>query len=367
MTQQFQPESENSPADQPAFVDPKPTDFSEEQFAASADAPAGQPHFALTNADEDSGQAKELAARGQAAANNSARESPESSSVSGSWRQEVAERVSIYRSRRRPRGPRYPSLHLNFEPQPLPYKEDPEIVAAFAHADEGSCARQPEQPAPISNPQPPDERTNVILFPRPVIAPPAVSDELAEPVQDLLRIIEAPELVPPPPALGGILIPEEQENVSERRPGFEIPLQSARMSRRLVAAAIDAIIVLSAVALFAYVFFEITAVRLPVRSVMLAVGGLAVLCWAGYQYLLIVYAGSTAGLKLTRLHLARFDGGSTSRNLRRWRVLASILSGASLGLGFAWCFLDEDQLCWHDRITKTYVAPSDIAKSTRNR
>ena len=38
----------------------------------------------------------------------------------------------------------------------------------------------------------------------------------------------------------------------------------------------------------------------------------------------------------------------------RWR---RILSALSLGLGYAWCMLDEDQLCWHDRITKTHSAP----------
>jgi hypothetical protein len=28
----------------------------------------------------------------------------------------------------------------------------------------------------------------------------------------------------------------------------------------------------------------------------------------------------------------------------------------TLGLGYAWCFLDEDELSWHDRITKTHFA-----------
>jgi hypothetical protein len=55
--------------------------------------------------------------------------------------------------------------------------------------------------------------------------------------------------------------------------------------------------------------------------------------------------------------LARFDGSPASRPLRRWRVLASYLSAASLGMGYAWVFLDEDVLCWHDRITHTYLAP----------
>jgi hypothetical protein len=79
--------------------------------------------------------------------------------------------------------------------------------------------------------------------------------------------------------------------------------------------------------------------------------------WGAYQYLLLVYAGSTPGLRLARLELARFDGSPAGRRLRRWRVLASFLSAASLGMGYAWVFLDEDALCWHDRITHTYLAP----------
>jgi hypothetical protein len=26
-------------------------------------------------------------------------------------------------------------------------------------------------------------------------------------------------------------------------------------------------------------------------------------------------------------------------------------------MGYLWVFLDEDALCWHDRITHTYLAP----------
>jgi len=36
-------------------------------------------------------------------------------------------------------------------------------------------------------------------------------------------------------------------------------------------------------------------------------------------------------------------------------VLASFLSAVSLGLGYLWCLLDQDGLCWHDGITRTYV------------
>ena len=81
------------------------------------------------------------------------------------------------------------------------------------------------------------------------------------------------------------------------------------------------------------------------------------LFWSAYQYLMVVYTGTTPGLKLAKLQLNRFDGNSVPRRIRRWRVLVSVLSGVSLGLGYAWCFLDEDELCWHDRITRTYLAP----------
>jgi hypothetical protein len=67
-------------------------------------------------------------------------------------------------------------------------------------------------------------------------------------------------------------------------------------------------------------------------------------------------------LKLAKLQLHRFDGTSVPLKTRRWRVLASFLSALSLGIGYAWCFLDEDRLCWHDRITHTYMAPGNVPR-----
>jgi len=176
-------------------------------------------------------------------------------------------------------------------------------------------------------------------------------------VLDRPRIIEAPELVPPPPALGGISIEPVEEPENERRLGFEIPLRAAPMERRIAAAGIDALLVISAIAAFAGIFFKITnVVPPPAKAAGTAVLLIAAL-WSAYQYLLLVYSGSTPGLKLARLELQMFDGEAVPRRTRRWRVLASVLSGVSLGLGYAWCFLDEDELCWHDRITRTYMAP----------
>jgi uncharacterized RDD family membrane protein YckC len=97
------------------------------------------------------------------------------------------------------------------------------------------------------------------------------------------------------------------------------------------------------------------------RSLLTLVGALsmvAVLLSAAYEFLFAVYTGSTPGLRLARLRLAAFDGSPLNRRTRRWRVLASFLSALSAGLGYLWCVLDQDGLCWHDRITRTHVQSS---------
>jgi len=86
-----------------------------------------------------------------------------------------------------------------------------------------------------------------------------------------------------------------------------------------------------------------------------ALGVVTVLLWAAYEFLFVVYTGSTPGLRAARLRLVGFDGSPLNRRLRRWRVLASFLSALSAGLGYFWCILDQNGLCWHDRITRTHV------------
>jgi hypothetical protein len=285
------------------------------------------------------------------------------------WRQEVATRLNNYRARRRPRAPRYPSLRLKFEADEVrgntvgsvetpgsAMGSRPAVAVESFRRTHPSFTPAPDTVMSAKNIESKMAESKVIEFPRLSAAPSRV-DDLADPVLDRPRILEAPELAPPPPALGGILIESAEELPTEKRPGFEIPLQSAPMLRRLAAVAIDGAVVLSAVALFAYVFLKITRHVPPAQPVAGAFLVLMGLFWIAYQYLLVVYCGTTPGLKLAGLLLCRFDGKTAPRPLRRWRILASVLSGVSLGLGYAWCFLDEDQLCWHDRITHTYMAP----------
>jgi uncharacterized RDD family membrane protein YckC len=364
------------------LIDPEAYDASEQQFAASLEpnVSRSQSRFIVEDeppketererslpAIESSPQVAESSM--PAAAPAEPEQEPEQAEDPDAWRREVAERLSHYRARRRTPEPRYPSLQLKFETEPsfnapAEAPQPPAAPAIRQTVDYVPSAAAPRitlaEPANYPRIMPAITETTAKVIEFASYSPAARAlDELAEPVLDRPRIIEAPELVPPPPALGGFLIEPAEEPANERRPGFEIPLQAAPMARRVAATAIDAFLVMSAFAAFAYIFFRFTA-ELPPLAKIAGSGALLIgLMWSAYQHLLLVYSGTTPGLKLAKLELHRFDGSPVPLRLRRWRVLTSVLSGLSLGLGYAWCFLDEDRLCWHDRITRTYMAPKN--------
>jgi uncharacterized RDD family membrane protein YckC len=199
----------------------------------------------------------------------------------------------------------------------------------------------------------------IIEFPKWAYEPPVHAYDLAESILDRPRILEAPEIVPPPPALGGITIEGAATPEPERRPGIDMPLRSAVVRKRLLAVAVDVAVIAVAAGLFGGVFLRITGAGLTVLHLAGGSAGLLALLWASYQYLLIVHSGTTPGLRFMRLQIRRFDGTSPSRTIRRARVLCAIVSAASLGMGYAWSFLDEDGLCWHERVTKTHIAPQE--------
>jgi RDD family len=294
-----------------------------------------------------------------------------SDAESTTWRNEVADRLSRYRARRKAPPPRYPSLKLPFgvvessgrtatadtfntiSNQALAL--EPKSVDTSIIEESGSAVAEA---VPLSVPPPLQVSAKIIEFPRFAWGPPAPPpDQLAEPVLDLPRILEVPETAPPPPALGGITIEPTQSSEVEKRPGIDTPLQAAPLGLRIFAFLIDGTIVGFASMLFSLIFWKVAVIQPPRLQMIGLAAGIPYLFWAAYDYLLIVYSGSTPGIRAAHLELTRFDGRAAPRSLRRWRVLASYLSAASLGMGYAWLFLDEDSLCWHDRITHTYLAP----------
>ena len=274
------------------------------------------------------------------------------------WRQEVAARLNHYHSRRTRRPPRYPSLALKFDPPaysslPTCVPEPPRAAACPPPSRSEAATAAAAMPEEVEEPPVlmPDAN-NIIEFPRPLVPPPPRPDELAESMLDLPRILDAPETVSKQVPLGGIILQPEEATVAS---DLELPLPVAALGRRMLAAGVDGVLVSVATLLFALIANRIAAL-LPSARVLLGLGvALPAILWAAFQYVFLVYTASTPGMRLTGLRLSDFDGSTPGRSTRRWRALAMALSAASLGLGFLWCLLDEDTLCWHDRITRTYL------------
>jgi uncharacterized RDD family membrane protein YckC len=264
-------------------------------------------------------------------------------SESAPWRREVISRLRQHRARRRKRFDAKATLEFDFQ--------------AGAGSSGSFSAAGLRAPHEISR----QELSKIIEFPRPLapiylhqdLAPPTEEHELAEPVLTP-RILEAPE----PPAKQMDLLPvfadiELQAEERRAREEFELPPETAPLAQRIFAGVVDTTVVLLAGGMFALGFVKF-ATQLP-QPRLLMLSGLLVCgsLWLIYQYLFLVYSSCTPGMQLAQLELCTLEGGPVAVSLRRWRALASMLSGFALGLGFAWAFVDEDTLGWHDRMTQT--------------
>jgi uncharacterized RDD family membrane protein YckC len=66
----------------------------------------------------------------------------------------------------------------------------------------------------------------------------------------------------------------------------------------------------------------------------------------------------TPGMRFAGLQLVDFDGRRPDREQRGLRQIASLLSLVAAGLGLVWALVDEENLTWHDHISKTFPTPS---------
>lgn len=141
-----------------------------------------------------------------------------------------------------------------------------------------------------------------------------------------------------------------------------VPLHAASPSLRLMAALVDGCLLLAAFLSFAVVFV-LTLAKLPAPIVTVhppvqvaAIGAFGVLALMGllYQALFFTFSDATPGMRYARIGLCTFNDENPTRAAMRRRVLATILAACPLGLGFLWAWLDDDNLGWHDRISRIY-------------
>ena len=270
------------------------------------------------------------------------------------WRREVISRVQEHRARRRRFDPNA-SLDLEFpaeEETALDAAGTPEQAPVLPLPDDGGdAALLDEMGRSSARLRPP----KIICFPRQSL--PDV--ELADPVLETPRILDASENASEPVAeqmellesFADIYLEPPQPN-EDAEP---LPPQAAPLWQRLLSGLMDAGIVLAAAIMFAATFVKLAAVVPASRLAGLCALAVTVTIWLMFQYMFLVYGRGTPGMRATNLELCNFAGRHASRLRRSCRALATALSGLSLCLGYAWSFVDEDTLGWHDRISGTYL------------
>jgi uncharacterized RDD family membrane protein YckC len=86
-------------------------------------------------------------------------------------------------------------------------------------------------------------------------------------------------------------------------------------------------------------------------------GATLALFYAQYFTLFTVFGGSTPGMMLRGLRVVSFDGAMPTSRQMAWRSFGYLISAGTCFLGYVWALWDDDQLCWQDRISQTYLTP----------
>jgi uncharacterized RDD family membrane protein YckC len=135
-------------------------------------------------------------------------------------------------------------------------------------------------------------------------------------------------------------------------------LQLAPLNRRLMALVVNGALI-TGTFLAAAMAAAANVKDLPPLQEIERGSAVAVLV-VGALYLAFFYllAKGTPGMKYARISLSTFDGQNPTRAQRCGRLAALFLSLLPVGLGILWAIFDEDHLCWHDRLSRTYLRRS---------
>jgi uncharacterized RDD family membrane protein YckC len=134
-----------------------------------------------------------------------------------------------------------------------------------------------------------------------------------------------------------------------------LPLQTAPLNRRLLAAIVDFSLITGT---FLAAAMVASLDGMAVHSLKVAELGTAVtlpLIGMLYLALFLTLGKATPGMKYANLEICTFAGEKPTRAQRLQRMAALVLSVAPIGMGAAWAIFDQQHLCWHDRLSGTYV------------
>jgi uncharacterized RDD family membrane protein YckC len=284
--------------------------------------------------------------------------------------------------------------HIRQEPDLRLRPIEPDSVSAAAHAsryEEGFASVDEDgweqhEPAEYSSgihaiePVEPEEHihANLIKFPRELVAvrklrPRRVEGPLA--VEGLERQLSIFEVDPgplfvqpetarteraaawPEPAWSGLKLEAQPHDEPEYQdePAAQPEVQLAPIGHRLMAALVDGALITTLFLGSARVVVAAIA-TLPATRIMEICAIFAFLLVAMvYQTLFLTLAEATPGMRFAGISLCTFDGQIPTPAQLRSRLGALLLSVVPVGLGLAWALFDEDHICWHDRLSRTYL------------
>lgn len=143
----------------------------------------------------------------------------------------------------------------------------------------------------------------------------------------------------------------------------------APLAQRRLAGLLDAALLLFSYGAFLSLFAALGG-RFAFSKVDLAVvASTVVLFYALYVAVFTFFGGATPGLMLCHLRVISFDGSDPTPGQLLWRSFGYLISAGTLLFGFLAALWDEDALCWHDRISQTYLTPesaSPVSSSGKN-
>lgn len=128
----------------------------------------------------------------------------------------------------------------------------------------------------------------------------------------------------------------------------------ASPKHRAIASAVDGGMIFIGFGAFLFTFHLMGGMfRLNRQTIPFFIGVLGTL--ALFYSLLWIWSGrDTLGMHCTKLRLIDFDGFPAGRRDRLLRVFGACLSLCAGGIGLLWALVDEEQLTWHDHISKTF-------------
>ena len=236
------------------------------------------------------------------------------------WRGELAQRLEAYRTRRRRFAPNLAQSQLPFDA----LSEEIPVQTSVA----------------VAEPQTSDEDFSFTI----AIGRNAATREDPRMVIDL----SSPPVVEP----GAVQIP-----APEGRSEHSGLCPVACIEERRIAGLIDAACLLFAyggfLALFGSLGGHFTLSKLSAAVCVTTF----VIVYLQYFALFTVFGGTTPGMMLRGLHVVSYSGEPPAPRQMLWRSVGYMLSVGTFFMGFLWAMWDEDELTWHDRVSRTYLSP----------